>query len=245
MTRDTDFHWNVIAARYPFFGVLTNERYLPQNLTREAIEEFYSSGPPDVEHAVAMLRRVGDGQFAPDSALDFGCGVGRVTFPMTAYAKRVYGVDVADEMLSIARQQARSRGVGDIQWSTTLPPARVDWVNSVIALQHIPPERGFVILGQLVDLLAPGGFLSVQVSFFRDARQKGDLVRDVQEFRYDGRTVELLSEKEADPGSMWVYDYDMNRVLRILYLGGIDSVVAEHTDHGGCHGAWLFGQRSR
>ena len=30
---------------------------------------------------------------------------------------------------------------------------------------------------------------------------------------------------------MSMYDYDMNRVLRLLYLGGVNSVLTEHTDH--------------
>ena len=53
----------------------------------------------------------------------------------------------------------------------------------------------------------------------------------------------------ADPsddhaGSMSMYDYDMNRVLRLLYLIGIESVLAQHTDHAGCHGSWLYGRRA-
>jgi hypothetical protein len=51
----------------------------------------------------------------------------------------------------------------------------------------------------------------------------------------------LLSVEDSEHGSMSMYDYDLNRVMRLLYVAGINPVTAQHTDHGGCHGAWLFG----
>jgi hypothetical protein len=44
---------------------------------------------------------------------------------------------------------------------------------------------------------------------------------------------------------MSMYDYDLNRVFRTLFLAGIEEVMAKHTDDGGCHGAWFYGQKPR
>jgi hypothetical protein len=40
---------------------------------------------------------------------------------------------------------------------------------------------------------------------------------------------------------MTMYDYDLNKVVRTLFLAGISPVTLDHTDHAGCHGAWCFG----
>jgi trans-aconitate methyltransferase len=168
-----------------------------------------------------------------------------MSFAMRSYAREVIGVDVAPRMLEVAREQARARGVDQVEFRSTLPDEPVDWVNSMIVLQHVPPARGHLILEQLVGLLNPGGWFSVQLTFFRDERHVGEITRDVADYRYDGQTVEVLAARDADVGSMSMYDYDLNRVFRTLFLAGIEEVMAKHTDDGGCHGAWFYGQKPR
>jgi SAM-dependent methyltransferase len=241
--RDTDADWDEIANAHPFYGVLAAERFRDDQMTPDDIEVFYDWGRADVEKAVAPYHRLTGSTFAPDRALDFGCGVGRMSFAMAAYAREVVGVDVALRMLEIARQQAAARNVTNVEFRSTLPAEPVDWVNSMIVLQHIPPARGHAILEQLVGLLNPGGWLSVQLTFFRDERHLGEITRDIADYRYDGETVELLASRDADVGSMSMYDYDLNRLFRTLFLAGIEEVTAKHTDDAGCHGAWFFGQK--
>jgi SAM-dependent methyltransferase len=244
VSRDTDLDWQVIGRDQPFFGVLANERFLSENLTPTAVDEFYASGETDIAHVVDVFGSLAQDQFTPDTALDFGCGVGRLSLPMASHARRVIGVDISQGMLRIARQQAQARRVTGVEFLPTAPDETVDWVNSFIVFQHIPPERGYDMLCQLVGALRPCGFISLQLTFFRDQGHTAEIVRDLADYRYDGKTIELLShKKDAAPGSMSMYDYDMNQVLRILFLGGIKSLVAEHTNHGGCHGAWLFGHK--
>jgi SAM-dependent methyltransferase len=242
--RDTDADWAAIANTQPFFGVIAAERFLTDNLTPSSVDEFYESGRADVEEAVASYRRMTGSDFTPKRALDFGCGVGRMTLSMRRHAREVVGVDVAPRMLEIGREQAAARKVTNVEFRSTLPTERVDWVISLIVLQHIPPVRGHAILEQLVDLLNPGGWFSVQLTFFHDERHVGEVARDIADYRYDGQTVELLSAREAEVGGMSMYDYDLNRVYRTLFRAGIGEVLAKHTDHGGCHGAWLFGRKT-
>jgi SAM-dependent methyltransferase len=241
--RDTDADWDAIADAHPFFGVLSAERFRDDRMTPDDRDVFYEWGRADVEKAVAPYRRMTGSEFAPHRALDFGCGVGRMSFAMRRYASEVVGVDVAPRMLEVAREQAAARGVTGVVFRSTLPTEPVDWVNSMIVLQHVPPVRGHAILEQLVALLRPGGWLSIQLTFFRDERHVGEISRDIADYRYDGETVELLTSKAGDVGSMSMYDYDLNKVFRTLFLAGIEEVLAKHTDDAGCHGAWLFGRK--
>jgi ubiquinone/menaquinone biosynthesis C-methylase UbiE len=241
--RDTDADWNAIADAHPFFGVLAAERFRDETMTAADIDVFYEWGRADVEKAVAPYRRLTGSEFAPQRALDFGCGVGRMTFAMRNYAGEVVGVDVAPRMLDVAREQALARNVTNVEFRSTLPDEPVDWVASMIVLQHIPPARGHAILEQLVALLKPGGWLSIQLTFFRDQRHVGEVTRDIADYRYDGESVELLTSNNDDVGSMSMYDYDLNKVYRTLFLAGIEEVMAKHTDDAGCHGAWIFGRK--
>jgi len=242
--RDTDADWNEIAHWFPFYGVLAAERFHPDKMTPDDVEVFYEWGRADVERAVAPYERLTGEKFAPDRALDFGCGLGRMTLAMRKYAREVVGVDVAPRMLEVAREQAGARNVTNVEFRSTLPADPVDWVNSLIVLQHIPPRRGLLILEQLVALLNPGGWFSVQLTFFRDERHVAEITRDVADHRYDGETVDVLTSRDDAPiGSVSMYDYDLNRVFRTLYLAGIEEVLAEHTDHAGYHGARLFGRK--
>jgi cyclopropane fatty-acyl-phospholipid synthase-like methyltransferase len=239
--RDTDADWQVIGASNPFFGVLANERNLSQNLTPDAIDEFYASGRADIDHVVGVLRGMNGGRFAPAVGLDFGCGVGRLSFAMAEQCKRVIAVDVAEGMLDVGREQARRRGHRNVDFRTDLPETPVDWINSLIVFQHIPPHRGHAILADLVGLLAPGGFVSIQLTFFRDHRHSAEINRDIADYRFNGETVEVLSTNSPPPGEMTMYDYDLNQVARVFFLAGITPLTLDHTDHGGCHGAWFFG----
>jgi SAM-dependent methyltransferase len=241
--RDTDADWNRIANAHPFFGVLAAERFRDETMTPDDVEVFYEMGRADVEKAVAPYQRLTGSTFAPDRALDFGCGVGRMSFAMRTYAREVVGIDVAPRMLEVAREQAEARNVTGVDFRSTLPSEPVEWVNSMIVLQHIPPARGHAILEELVALLKPGGWLSIQLTFFRDERHVGEIARDIADYRYDGETVELLTSRDADVGSMSMYDYDLNRVFRTLFIAGIEEVLAKHTDDAGCHGAWFFGRK--
>ncbi|MBI5254485.1 class I SAM-dependent methyltransferase [Candidatus Falkowbacteria bacterium] len=49
-----------------------------------------------------------------DSALDFGCGLGRYTFPLRKYFDNVVGVDVSDAMFDLARKEVVSRNIENV-----------------------------------------------------------------------------------------------------------------------------------
>lgn len=243
--RDTDADWTIIGESHPFFGVLADEKYRSDRITPAAINEFYASGVADIDAVVSRFERLWPVPFRPDVALDFGSGTGRLAFAMSDHAGRVIGVDIADGMRAVAKREASSRGVANVEFRPDLPAEPVDWVNSLIVFQHIPPRRGTDILRGLIGLLRPGGYFSVQVTFFKDERHTAEVGRDLRDYRYDGESVELIVAPPAlHAGSMTMYDYDLNLVFHALVRGGLTNVWVEHTDHGGCHGLYLFGRRA-
>ncbi|HEY6894322.1 MAG TPA: FkbM family methyltransferase, partial [Rhodanobacteraceae bacterium] len=98
-------------------------------------------------------------------ALDFGCGAGRLTRALAAHFERVIGVDVSASMLEAARRlnadvaniefrenaSARLEGIAD---------ASVDFVYSIMTLQHIPAALAEGYVDEFFRVLAPGGVAS-------------------------------------------------------------------------------------
>jgi SAM-dependent methyltransferase len=101
-------------------------------------------------------------------ALDFGCGVGRLSLPLAERFETVVGVDIAPPMIEAARARAAEAGVTNAQFAvdgeTRHEPASFDLVYCVLVLQHQPSgDAALRLLERLAALVAPGGVLVVQV----------------------------------------------------------------------------------
>lgn len=237
--RDTDADWDRIARSDPYYGVLTDPRFRTENLTEEALAEFFRSGEGAVKQAAKRLKsRHAD--FAPASALDFGCGVGRLTRALAAMTGDAYGVDVAEAMLIEARRHAPASAT----FGHELPERAFDWIMSLIVFQHIPPERGYRLLEALLQRLAPGGFVTLQFALYREPEHSGApggrIVVD------DGivRTVNAPVPSSLPQGEMVMFDYDLTVIVAILAAADVTDLDLVHTNHGGFHGAFLYGRRA-
>ena len=237
MARDTDRDWQNIAQSFPYHGVLTQEKYL--NPDNEALREFFSTGDGDIAHHLSSLRRV-FGTFEPRSALDFGCGVGRLLIPLAKECGSGVGVDIADGMLDLAAKHCQEAHVQAELMRTIPTDRRFDWVNTTIVLQHIPPNRGYKIIRDLWNCVASGGCFTFQITAYKDNRHFGELQRDLTVFRYDGESVLNYSIDVDDTTAMYMFDYDLSKVFSILALPDGTPVFMQKTDHGGCHGFYIY-----
>jgi SAM-dependent methyltransferase len=101
------------------------------------------------------------------SALDFGCGTGRSTRFLTRLGYRAVGVDIAAEMLDLARQadpQGDYRLLGS-EGPAELPPASFHLALAAFTFDNVPGgEEKRDLLIALGRLLAPGGVIVLLVS---------------------------------------------------------------------------------
>lgn len=163
----TDRDWEKWGATDPYFGVLSSEKYRSTKLDLSAKKDFFASGEAHVNRVIHTIREGFDPEFAPMSALDFGCGVGRLLIPLSRFVTEVVGVDVSPSMLAEAKRNCESENARNITLVQSGDPSGVqgqfDLVHSYIVLQHITWGRGRAILQQLADRVAPGGYLAVHV----------------------------------------------------------------------------------
>jgi len=228
---DTDAAWERIAQNDPYWGVLSTDDFLGNVLEGEVKERFFRSGQEHIDHVLEVLRSHVAPGFMPRSALDYGCGVGRLLLPLANICDRVVGIDVSTTMLGRASENLASEGLGDVELRRpseldSIP--RVQLVHSVLVLQHMNPRRGMATLAALVDLLEPGGCGAVQfhlrgagspvVRLVRSLRARSDAVN---------RAIVSMGRRPAREALVLMHEYDSTEVLRCLAAGGAPGVFLE------------------
>ena len=110
-------------------------------------------------------------------ALDFGCGVGRLSRALATRYGEVIGVDIAPSMLQQARRlNAHISNLHFVENAATrfdfLGDASVDLIYSVITLHHMPVPVQLAYVDEFLRVLAPGGLALFQVAagYSRDWR---------------------------------------------------------------------------
>jgi SAM-dependent methyltransferase len=221
--------WNALGEAEPFFAVLTDERFLRERMSDEDRDAFFASGESDVAHIFELIDRP---DFTPRSALDFGCGVGRLTRALTKRVERVAGVDIAPSMLQIARENAPNAA-----FSPTIPDERFDLILSLIVFQHIPIRRGEALLDELLGRLEIGGVAALHFTF----RRPGSSLRRVaRAIRARVPLVHRIAQRlrgERPMPYMQMNEYDPERVLAIMRGHGCGEPRIVPTNHGGIEGA--------
>lgn len=235
--RDTDADWRELGRSNPYWAVISHPDFQRENMTPEGLERFYRSGSEYITPLAHELKAF-TGELPHGRALDFGCGVGRLSEAMAAFASEVVGVDVSPAMLEIAR----ARG-GRAVYLEAPPAGPFDWINSFIVFQHIPPARGEAILADLLARLAPGGVVSLQLTVWRDADKQPQAGPGLAgRLRAHIRRRRLAS---LPVGHIHMYDYDLSRVVRLLNLAGIEEMRLSATNHDGHHGVVILGRKTR
>lgn len=103
-----------------------------------------------------------------DSVLDVGCGTGEVTLLAKTRAKdgKVYGIDPAPEMISVARSKAARKKL-DIDFrlgvieSLPFSDSSIDVVTSSLMMHHLPDDLKVRGLAEIYRVLKPGGRLLI------------------------------------------------------------------------------------
>jgi len=131
------------------------------------LEEFFASAADEMGELKQLVARVG---FAEpfDAALDFGCGLGRLTRAMKSFCREVVGVDISEEMVRQAQLlnpncQFVHNPYNDLR---VFSSGRFDLVYSFQVLQH---QRSAALIrnyvSEFIRVLKPGGLALFQVPY--------------------------------------------------------------------------------
>ena len=156
-------YWDRQAHADPMWAILTDPAKAGG---RWDADEFFATGVREVGAFLQQADALGR-PLAHRSALDFGCGMGRLTQALADHFDHVYGVDISSKMVELARQHNRKGARVEYFCNPESELKRfesgsMDMVLSWITLQHVRPRYARRYMQEFVRVLAPGGLLLFQ-----------------------------------------------------------------------------------
>lgn len=209
-------YWDRQAHADPMWAILTDPTKAGG---RWDADEFFATGVREVgafmEQAAACGRPVGR-----RSALDFGCGLGRLSQALAEYFDKIHGVDISPKMIELARAHNRKGArveylcnpAGDL---SHFADGSIDMILSWITLQHMRPRYARRYIQEFLRALAPGGLLLFQypskpISF--------------------GSRLARWSALLSRPRPMYMNGMNREAVVKLLERGGAQVLNVQQDD---------------
>jgi glycosyltransferase involved in cell wall biosynthesis/ubiquinone/menaquinone biosynthesis C-methylase UbiE len=166
--------WDQFGRQDPFWAVLTTPA---KKGGRWSEAEFFGTGRYDIQAALQRITTLGIG-LNFETALDFGCGPGRLTQALAEHFREVHGVDIAPSMI-VKAQELNKYGDRCLYHLNEKPDLRLfeantfDLVYSWLVLQHMPKQLALGYIAEFVRVTKPGGVMVFQIPDRRQHAQPG------------------------------------------------------------------------
>lgn len=219
--------WESLAQLDPLGSICTD----PQKDGRRWVpEEFFETGVREIQTVLNYVQSLGLSPDWKSPALDFGCGVGRLTSALSHHFDECWGVDIAPTMIELARkfhqENPRCRFLlNQADHLRSFSENTFAFIYSSIALQHMRQEyaRGYLI--DLVRLLKPKGILVFQVA------DRNSLARRIRNFIGVRRRMSRLLGRKVPPALlMEMHCIPENKIREILSAQSVRIVDVKLTN---------------
>ena len=226
---DIGANWDKFGELDPMWAILADPA---KRGGKWSEEEFFATGRTEIEAVLDWVAKTGL-RVERRRALDFGCGIGRLTQALAEHFDQVDGVDIAPSMVDRARLLNRhgERCRFHVNRASDLrlfPDGAFDFVYSVIVLQHVPPAISSGYLREFFRVLAPGG-----VSVFQLPSQ---MIESAERPAGDHQTFQFNDMGTAAPLRMEMFGLPRTEVERIVHDG--DGRVHEARPDGWAGPMW-------
>ncbi len=226
---NTDTTWKWYGEQDPYFGVLTEEAYRTGNLSPEKKQAFFETGR---RHVSTLLDALAESGFSvrKERVCDFGCGVGRLLLPFAEIFEHAVGIDVSPGMLRECRSNAAEKGLTNIELResddnlSSLKAGEFDLVHSFIVLQHIPYERGLVLVRRLLECVKPGGIACLHIQYAGFPLIQGTGLKTAAK-----RLVAKLTDRLRPSSEMLMNAYPLNQTFELFDELGFGECKAVYT----------------
>src|SRR3954471_18897825 len=249
LINNSDKDWERFGRTDPYFAVLTAPEFHGR-LSESDRARFFESGEAHIERVLSIIRDRLDPSFQPRSALDFGCGVGRLLLPLARRCAQVTGADVSPSMLAEAKRNCAEAGATNVSLvpsddDLSAVSGSYDFVHTYIVLQHIPVERGEKLVRKLASRLTAGGVGMFQVPYTAGRRRTLDRLIYWLRLNLPGAKAAFNLAKRRDLRApvMQMNEYSITRLLDILRSEGCGEAHIRFSDHDGARGVLIFARR--
>jgi SAM-dependent methyltransferase len=160
--------WEHLGDTRAHHSVLTNKDFLPNSLEQN-IGAFWKSGENEVKEIEAILKRHKLNIEEIKTAVEYGCGVGRVTVPLSKRVRAMHAYDISRPHLEYAKEHANEE-CATINFNIVSDPLGkllpCDLFYSRIVFQHNPPPIIYKLIENAMEALNPGGIAIFQVPIY-------------------------------------------------------------------------------
>jgi SAM-dependent methyltransferase len=167
--------WEDLARVDPLWAILTEPA---RKFNRWNVDEFFATGESEIAEILGRASELGYPR-SRDSALDFGCGVGRLVRALGTRFRQCTGVDISREMIAKAEELNAGRPsltflVSDER--SKFPDGSFDFVYTSLVLQHLR-SRAMILerISELFRTLRSGGLFVFQLPSHIPLRQRFQL----------------------------------------------------------------------
>lgn len=157
--------WEALGKEDPLWAVFSDP---DKRGGRWDLREFMETGEQNVAQYHELITRYTHDSGIFSHVLDFGCGVGRLTFPWAKHAKRVTGVDISSGMLQKANDSLAGREnikfiLNQNDDLRIFKAGEFDLVFSLVCLQHMPWPLAASYIADFSRICAAGGVIAFQL----------------------------------------------------------------------------------
>ncbi|MDH3611074.1 MAG: class I SAM-dependent methyltransferase [Nitrosopumilus sp.] len=196
--KDLQRDWEDMAELDPLWAIIS----VPEKQYKKwDIEEFFKTGEIEIERLFTIINKLGNPKNY-HRALDFGCGVGRLTRALSKKFEESIGVDISSKMISLANEMNSSYVNCKFQLNENsnlkiFENDYFDLIYSIIVLQHISdPEITKSYISEFVRILNKDGLLVFQIpSYIPPSMRIQTGAMEFSNLRRGGEDSKFLYEK--------------------------------------------------
>lgn len=165
-------HWEDMGALDPCWAILTEPG---TKHGKWDVERFFETGRSEISGLAATSEKLGLPR-QHDWALDFGCGVGRLTRALAQDFEHVVGIDISQSMLRqavVLNRDSNCQFLLNDSETLPFPAAQFDLIYTALVLQHVPSQESIRrYIAEFVRVLKAGGLLVMQLPSYVPLRRR-------------------------------------------------------------------------
>ncbi len=222
-------NWDKFGEMDPLWSILT----MPDKKGNKwQIEEFFATGMQEINIMMNFIKSL-DRAVQFRRALDFGCGIGRLSQSLAHYFEEVHGIDIAPSMIRLARKYNRYSDkciyhLNEKDNLSVFSNNSFDFIYSNITLHHMEPKYIKKYLREFVRVLEYKGLLVFHLLGEKPSEKKSEfsIVHPaIKLFAYFKEKIKNLSTKKEqvmlEEPTMEAYGIRQEKVIEFLnILGG-------------------------
>ena len=206
---------NKLKQEWDKFGIL-NPQWAVLNKEGEKmnLSQFFKTGEKEIRNIINYLSK-NQIKLNKGKALDFGCGMGRLTQALTPYFKKVYGVDISPSMIELSKKNNKYPKkcefiLNETDNLTIFEKNSFDFIYTVLVLQHMEPKFFLKYIKEFLHILKPNGILIFQLPSKRKLSWQ-----TVIEIIFPKKFIHFM-KKKVYGAIMEMHTYDKDKMIEFL-----------------------------